>query len=67
MTATAVSNPGLSDKIGHFISTLTAPKRPEPGYPVLPAADEQGATPSRPCLARHARERLRPAIEHGGH
>ena len=30
------------DKLRAFGQTLVAPRRPEPSYPVLPAADEQG-------------------------
>ncbi|MBT4098517.1 MAG: NAD(P)-binding domain-containing protein, partial [Gemmatimonadetes bacterium] len=38
----AAPRPGLMEQLKSFGQTLTEPKRPEPSYPVLPAADEKG-------------------------
>ncbi|MBT6143888.1 MAG: NAD(P)-binding domain-containing protein, partial [Gemmatimonadetes bacterium] len=38
----APPRPGLLDQLKSFGQGLTAPKRPEPSYPVLPAADDTG-------------------------
>lgn len=42
MTATASASPNIFANLKSHAAALTAPKRPEPSYPVLPAADEKG-------------------------
>jgi thioredoxin reductase/Pyruvate/2-oxoacid:ferredoxin oxidoreductase delta subunit len=42
MTATTVSRPNVIEGLKSFTDTLFEPKKPEPSYPVLPAADEKG-------------------------
>ena len=42
VTAIAPPHPGILERLSAFGQSLTEPRRPDPSYPVLPAADEKG-------------------------